>query len=133
VHVIYSYKNNKYIYGGHSVVIKSYEENSMIITNSWGDNWGNSGYLKLDKNIFLNKSFILPYFLYIDIQKKKILKNNINKLPLKNLSLLYNNINENKYFINLNNNNYNENNNKKKEKDKKYVLNKMAGIIESNK
>ena len=132
----YTNNNNQNI-GRHSVVIKSYEENSMIITNSWGDNWGNSGYLKLDKNIFLNKSNILPYFLYIDIQKKKILKNNINKLPLKNLSLLYNNINENKYFINLNNNNCdknnNENNNKKKEKDKKYVLNKMASIIQNNK
>ena len=127
-----SYNNNKK-YDGHSVVIKSYEKNSMIITNSWGKKWGFLGYLKLDENIFLNKSCLLPYFLYVDINKKKILKNNINKLPLQNLSLLYNNINKNKYFINLNDNNCDKSINKKKEKDKKYILDKMASIIENNK
>lgn len=126
----YTNNNNNQNTGGHAVVVKSYEENSMIISNSWGTKWGNSGYLKLDENIFLNKSKKLPYFLYIDF-KKKILKKNINNLPLENLSLLYNNINKNKYFINLNNNNCNENN--KKNNNKKYVLNKMASIIETNK
>jgi hypothetical protein len=146
--------NNIKKYGGHAVVIKSYEENSMIITNSWGTKWGNLGYLKIDKNIFLNKSYMLPFFVYIDINKK-ILKQNINKLSIEKLSILYNSINknkyfinENKYFINLNNNNCDKNNNKnnnennkkkkekdkkKKEKDKKYILNKIAGIIKNNK
>jgi len=57
---IYDVYEEKSYSGGHAIVVVGYDDskNAFKIINSWGDDWGNSGFLWIDYDVFSRIVFI---------------------------------------------------------------------------
>lgn len=67
------YQKNDRLLGGHALAIVGYTQDSFIIRNSWGTNWGEKGYTYLNFNDF---NYIKEAWSTIDLNTAEAYKDN---------------------------------------------------------
>ncbi|XP_067024555.1 uncharacterized protein [Acropora muricata] len=70
-----SYLDSKHVStsdaGGHAVVLTSYDADSLRLMNSWGDDWADQGFFRVQNSDVLGLKFVDVFWISNDLSKKE--------------------------------------------------------------
>ena len=65
-------KETEKVLGGHAVSAVGYNENSFIVRNSWGEDWGDNGYFYMPNEFITNVNLANDFWVVYNVMDKQI-------------------------------------------------------------